>query len=345
MKTVSLDVHTEASQLYAVNEGGEVLLEMKLATDIERLREVIEGIPGPKRLVFEEGPLSGWLRDGLGEVVDKVIACDPSHNGVIARAENSNDEHDARWLNRLDRLESIREVFIAPEPYRTLRSLLAHDERLSSLLTGVRSRIKALCRRQGIRYRGAEILPPAGRPPVLRAISSKGLRWQMRSLYRLFDSLGRERLAVAREKKALTRGMPEVQRMQSAPGTGPITAETTVAMVVDPERFPSRSKLNAYAGYGLGQGFTDWKPVGKSKASRRGNRPLKRVLGLAAMATLRGENALERRYRIRQQMGWPHSKAIRDVARHLLWILCAIWRTGAPYDDTKAGMDLDKLRR
>jgi len=49
MKTVSLDVHTEASQLTGVSADGEVLLEMKAPTSAEELRRGVRAIAGPKR--------------------------------------------------------------------------------------------------------------------------------------------------------------------------------------------------------------------------------------------------------------------------------------------------------
>ena len=130
MKIVSLDVHSEASQLVAVSEEGEIFLEMKVATDMALLRQIIRGIPGRKRVVFEEGPLSGRLTDALRDVADDVVSCDPSQNALIALAENGNDERDARGLVLLARTNALRPVFVPPEPYRTLRSLLGHDRNL-----------------------------------------------------------------------------------------------------------------------------------------------------------------------------------------------------------------------
>jgi transposase len=335
VKVVSLDVHAEASQLCAVTEEGEVLLEMKVATDPAILRTIIGGIPGPKRVVFEEGPLSGRLMDALKDVADEVISCDPARNAMIARSENSNDERDARRLALLTRAGAIHPVWVPPEPYRTLRSLLVHDERMQSGITSVQNRIKALCRRTGTAYRGGNVYRSKNRPGVLEQIESPGLRWQMDSLYRQFDLLRRERAGARQTKKSVARKLPEVARFETAPGVGAITAQTLAAWVADPTRFHSRSALNSYAGLGLGQGFTNWAPIGKAKASKRGQRQLKRVLFLAANVAVRGDNALARRYQARTKAGWEHGKAIRDIARMLLWTLCALWRTGTNYDDSR----------
>ena len=55
MKIVSLDVHAESSQLTAVSEEGEIILELMIPTEPDELRRIVGGMPGPKRVVFEEG--------------------------------------------------------------------------------------------------------------------------------------------------------------------------------------------------------------------------------------------------------------------------------------------------
>ena len=335
MKIVSLDVHKDASQLFAVTEKGEVVLEMKVATEPETLRTIIGGIPGPKRVVFEEGPLSGMLTDALKNVADEVVACDPTKNALIARNENSNDKRDARDLAILARMRKLHPVFVPPEPYRTLRSLLVYDERVQRGITATKNRIKALCRRCGIRYRGAGVYRSANRDGVLAQITEPGLRWQMRSLYRQLDLLRRERVGAHRTKGKVGRKLPIVRLLDTAPGVGPMTAQTVAAWIVDPGRFKSRSATSSYAGLGLGQGWTNWKPVGRARASKRGQRQLKRMLFVAAKAAVRGNNALARRYDARIRAGWEHSKAIRDIARTLLWTLCGMWKNRKEYDDAQ----------
>ena len=335
MKIVSLDVHKDASQLYAVTEKGEVILEMKVPTEPQTLRTIIGGIPGPKRVVFEEGPLSGMLSDALTGVADEIVSCDPTLNALIARNENSNDKRDARSLATLARMEKLHPVFVPPEPYRTLRSLLVYDERVQRSITTTKNRIKALCRRCGIRYSGADVYRLANRDGVLAQITEPGLRWQMQSLCRQLDLLRRERIGAHRTKGKLSRKLPIVRLLDTAPGVGPMTAQTVAAWIVAPGRFKSRSAISSYAGLGLGQGWTNWKPVGRARASKRGQRQLKRMLFVAAAAALKGKNALARRYEARIRAGWEHSKAIRDIARTLLWTLCGMWKNRKEYDDER----------
>lgn len=109
MKIIALDVHTEWSQLAAISqETGEVLLEMKVRTEAEELRRVVSSIPGPKKVLFEEGPMSGLIRDALESVADEVISCDPTKNALVAKSELSTDELDARRRARRKRHYRLR---------------------------------------------------------------------------------------------------------------------------------------------------------------------------------------------------------------------------------------------
>jgi transposase len=335
VKTITLDVHSEWSQLAAADENGEIFLEMKVQTKVEALRQVVGGISGHKSVIFEEGPMSAFVRNALEGVADEIISCDSTRNALIACAEDSNDQRDARRLVTLSRAKAIHPVYIPEEPYCTLRSLLTHDRYLSQVITGVKNRIKALCRRQGFTPRGVGVFKPNTRQAALDKIPDATTRWQLESLFRQLDLLRKESTSIRRVAATHSKDITAVTRLQSIPGVGPIVARTLVAWIVDPRRFKSRNALSSYAGLGLGQGYTNWKPVGHARASKRGQRAVKRVLFIAANAALLGPNALYRRYNRRVDSGWEHRKAIRDVARTILFIARAIWINGKEYREDK----------
>ena len=333
MKTISLDVHSEWSQMAVVTEDGEISLEMKVQTQGEELRRVVGGVPGPKRVVFEEGPMSALIKDALEGVADEIISCDPGHNALIARAEDSNDERDTRRLALLSRMGALHPVYVPAEPYRTLRSLVHYDYCLVQSITNVKNRIKGLYRRNGVRCKGTSAYRAAARQEMLERLPNAGLRWQMESLYRQLDTLHTERVGNRRILANQARKIDVIKRLPSIPGISIRTAWVLVAWIVDPLRFKSRNTLSSYAGLGLGQGWTNWKPTGRARASKRGQRELKRMLFMAARAALQGDNALTRRYEARRAAGWDDRKAIRDVARTLLFIVRAVWITGKEYQD------------
>lgn len=334
MNIISLDVHKEVSQLAVFSEAtGEVFLEMKVPTTKDDLRKVIGGISSPKRVIFEEGPMSAMIQDALEGVADEIISCDPTRNALIARSEDSNDERDARRLITLDRAGAIKSVYVPPEPYRTLRSLLIHDRGLRKVITGAKNRIKALCRRNVIRCRGAKVYRSANRKEVLEKLPNSELRWQMKSLYRQLDMLRKERVGTQRMLGGRAGRIKEVECLESIPGIKGKLSKVIAAWICNPTRFKSRNALSSYAGLGLGQGFTNWKPVGRAHASKRGNRELKRALFLAAQAAIKSKSNLSRRYDARIAAGWEAAKAKRDIARKILFIASKILKTGREYND------------
>jgi transposase len=338
MKEVTLDLHSGESQLHAVGEDGTVLLSMQVPTTKEDLRRVVAGIPGPKRVIFEEGPLSGIVRDALRDVADEIVSADPTRNALVSRSENSSDERDAERLGILSRAGAIHPVYVPDEPHRTFRSTVHYDHGLAKAITVVKNQIKALCRRHLEPCKGHGVYRSAGRRRAARALPNAALRWQMESLGRRLDLLRTERVVSHRLLGRLGREMPAVKKLQTIPGVGPVVAPTIAAWIVDPARFHSRNQVNSYAGLGLGQGFTNWKPVGRAKASKRGQRHLKWALFIAAKAAVRGVNAISKRYQSRMAAGWPYDKAIRDAARTILYVACAIMRTGKEYDDGRVNV-------
>ena len=338
MRIVTLDVHAELCQLLAVTEHGEVIIELQVETRPEELRRVIGGIPGPKRVVFEEGPLSGMIYDALKDVADEVISCDPTRNALIAQSEVSDDELDTRRLSTLARVGAIHPVRIPGEPHRTLRSLTHHQYTLVKDITRAKNRLKALCRRHGIPCRGTGIYGSAGRAQALKIAPNAFVKWQLESMYRRLREVRLERARARQLVGKCAKKLPAIKRIKTAPGMGPTTAPTVVAWILDPTRFKSRGAISAYAGLGLRKDVSAWKDVSRARASKRGQRELKRALFLAARAALRGKNALRTRYDARIAAGWEDRKAIRDIARTILFAVCAIWRNGREYDDGKVNV-------
>jgi len=339
MITITLDVHKELCQMVAYSHStGEVFFETKVGTNAEELRKVIGAVKGKKRVVFEEGPMSGLIKDALKGIVDEVVSSDPTKNALIAQSEDSNDEKDARRLLTLMLAGEIRPVYVPSEPFRTLRSLLQHDGSLCKTLSGVKNRLKALCRRNGIKTRGTKPYRSSGRDQVIEKLPNAALRWQMECLYRELDMYRAERVAVHRVMSRHVGNSDVLKRLETIPGIKKNLSKILYAWIVDPDRFKSRSALVAYAGLGIGQGFTNWHPVGRAHASKRGNRELKRALLLAAQAAINGDNALSRRYKARLDAGWDVSKAKRDIAKEILFIASAMWKKGKAYDDARVSV-------
>jgi len=333
---ITLDVHSGRTQFSASRADGTILSEAIVATEPEALRRATRAIAGPKRVVFENGPLAAMVIDALQDEVEEIIACDPTRNALIARAEDSNDERDARRLAVLARANALTAVYVPSALYRSLRSLtrlqLSNARRRAQIMT----QVKAFCLRQSVTFPGRQVFAKRRRAEVLARFADPASRFQVESLLRLFDAVHIECVAVKAQLRRMTRSIPIVSKLMAVAGIGELTAYNLVAWVVHPSRFKNFKALAAYAGLSIGQNHSNWRPTQRARASKRGQRLLKRVLFLAARAALRGKNnAFARRYRARIDAGWEDRKAIRDVARTMLQVVYRIWITGEAYDDAR----------
>jgi transposase len=214
-----------------------------------------------------------------------------------------------------------------------LRSLVQHEWKLTQEMTRYKLRLKAFCRREGVAYKGRKIYQKQGHEAVRQQFPKSG-QFQFSSLFRMLDGARVERVLVRRELRRYSEGLSVIARLQSVPGIGPVIARTLVAWIADPGRFKSPNALSAYAGLGLKQDISNWRPVHRAHASKRGQRTLKGVLFLAARAAIRsGHNAFAARYKARRAAGWEDRKAIRDIARKILFCACRVWTSKQEYDD------------
>jgi len=76
------------------------------------LREVIESVPRPRRVTFEESSMAGWLYRNLVAFANEIVVCDPRRNAHIAKDGDKDDAIDAEKLNNLYRSGHLRVVLV-----------------------------------------------------------------------------------------------------------------------------------------------------------------------------------------------------------------------------------------
>jgi len=289
MKTISLDVHAELSQLSVVSEHGEVLLEMQVPTRAGDLRRIVSGVPGRKRVVMEHGPMSGLIHperpgvsgEALDDLADEIVSADPARNALIAKSEDSNDERDAQRLGVLDRAGALHKVYVPEEPYRTFRSLVKYDRVLqrstsaTMLRRGVRTlrwsrpsghesalpQVRGRMSRQGDLPRAdaegfhqadSERLAPVAdaKPrPPTRCVQDRARK-----------GLADDREALAEDSRGREARDYSRHRKRCGPDARGVDRRAAPGLRVDPTRFKSRSAVGSYGGLGISQGITNCLP-------------------------------------------------------------------------------------
>jgi transposase len=122
--------------------------------------------------------------------------------------------------------------------------------------------------------------------------------WASRRRKDLLELLDRmnptiEALTAAVEREA--KKWPEVQRLMTHPGVGPLTALAFVLIIGTPERFPCGKQIGSYVGLIPSEDSSAGKQR-LGRISKQGSSLLRFLLGEAAQAAARGDADWRRRY-------------------------------------------------
>jgi transposase len=169
----------------------------------------------------------------------------------------------------------------------------------------------------------------------LTCAEASSLRRETASLLKGFAALlGKIDRQLATLQQAMPGRARESERLQSIPGVGPLTA-CWLANLMDRVKFRNSDALVAFAGM-------DPRPCdsgqkrGKRRLSKRGPAEGRRLLFNAAMAAARSAVWKDSNTRCRQQ-GWASTEAILILARKILRIALAMYKTQTNFDPAFIG--------
>jgi len=100
---IAMDTHCRTTDVCIKTGGGKLIRREHTQTTIPHLRAIIESVPKPRRVTFEESGIAGWLYRSLKPFADEIIVCDPRRNAYIAKDGDKDDAIDAQKLNDLYR--------------------------------------------------------------------------------------------------------------------------------------------------------------------------------------------------------------------------------------------------
>src|SRR5882762_5088011 len=102
--TIGVDLGDRWSYYCVLDEAGEVLLEQKLATTPEGMKQTFEKMPR-SLMALETGTHSPWVSRLLKELGHEVLVAHAQKVELISKSTRKDDRHDARTLARLARID------------------------------------------------------------------------------------------------------------------------------------------------------------------------------------------------------------------------------------------------
>jgi transposase len=226
------------------------------------------------------------------------------------------------------REDTFPKIWVPSPKNRDLRQLLWHRHRLVQMRTRIMNQLQAIAMNEGKRKK-TKLWSVQGRAELEKLALAPWTSRRRQELLELLDRIDPviEELTKAAEQEARKR--PEVVRLMTHPGVGPLTALAYVLIIGTPERFHCGKQIGTYVGMIPSENSS----AGKQRLghiSKQGNSLLRFLLVEAAQAAARVNQEWRRRY-IRLAVRRHKSIAKVALGRKLAVRLYWMWRNGCEY--------------
>jgi transposase len=332
MNFVGIDLHKKSITVCVVNQARKELACKTLAcTDPERIQAFFAAW-GPFTAVMEATASYEWLWQLLEPLAQRLVLAHPKKLRVIAESTRKSDRLDARVLAQFLALDMIPAAYRPTPRQRQHRVLVRQRYHLRRRTTSVKNKIRHLLSNYN-----------ADRPDLF---GGEGMAWLKQVALSAADRFVLEQLlaellhheqqmtAVDKELRAFAKRAPAAEKetraaLRSIPAVGPVTIDVMLSEIGTVERFRSLGRVSAYAGLAPGQRES----AGRSKQlgiSKEGSRLLRWALVEAAWRLKRRSRHWAAVFeRLQRRCG--RKKAIVAIARRLLGVMVAVWRSGQRY--------------
>jgi transposase len=280
------------------------------------------------RVGMEATGHSRWFERLMAELGFELWIGDPAEIKAARVRKQKTDRQDAQLILRLLLEDRFPDVWVPNPENRDLRQLVWHRHRLVQTRTRIMNQLQAIAMSEGVRLKKA-LWNKSGRTKLESLQLAPWAARRRQELLELFDQLTPkiEQLSMAIEQEALKR--PEVTRLMTHPGVGPLTALAFVLIIGTPTRFHCGKQIGSY----LGLIPCEDSSAGRQRLghiSKQGNSLLRFLLVEAAQIAARYDADWKRRY---LHLAMRREKRIAKVAmaRRLGVRLFWMWRKGWDY--------------
>jgi transposase len=333
--TIGVDLGDRWSFYCVLDEAGKIILEQKVPTTPEEMKQTFARIPW-SLIAVETGTHSPWVSRLLTELGHEVLVAHAQKVQLITKSNRKDDRHDARTLARLARIDP---ELLGPVRHRSAQAQI-HLTVIRARAELVSTRTALINAARGMVKSYGQRLPKCGSYQVSRELTeglSTELREVLEPLFREIESLN-ERIQEydQRMEKIAKEVYPEVSLLQQVKGVGTQIALTYVLTIEDPYRFAKSREVGCFLGLKPGR-RNSGESEPQKKISKEGDRYLRTMMVQGAHYILGpfGEDCDLRRWGLKlSERGGKNAKkrAVVAVARKLAVLLHRLWVSGEVYE-------------
>ena len=330
MEHIAIDLGSRESQVCVRDPQGAILLERKVPT--AKLGAYLAKRPH-SRVILETCAEAFFVADAasaLGHQVRVVPATLVRQLGVGERGVK-NDQRDARKLSEVSTRIDLPSVHVPSELSRERKRLCNSRSALLQsrvqLINFVRGQLRAHA--LVVHKRNPSTFPRTVRELLLER--SEGIAAHIERVLAAIESINEQLKDADRELLELAEQDPLCERLMQVPGVGPVIALRFVAVVDQPERFASAHHLMSYVGLTPGESSSSLRSH-RTGITKAGASDLRHALVQGCWSMLRtkpGEPMVQWALSLAARRN--RQVAVVALARKLLGILWAMWRSGQSY--------------
>jgi transposase len=346
---VGLDAHSKNCVYVIQDENGKQVGEGSVPTTLEglqRMRARYE-LPDGTRIALESGTMAFYVARQLKQFSLDPVVID-AHE-VRAKALRPNQKSDRR--DALELCEGLRRgtyrsvVHVPPESIERLRETLGRRRHFVRVKTMQVNAVKRLLRTAGLQTFSRSLQADTGWGKLLRAVAIDPSLHAFCAAHRAVWRCAHEQIAALEGslKEQQRPFQPDVDRLQTVPGVGPIVALTALAVFSDVRRFPTAKHAASYAGL-VASTFDSGEHVQHGHITRRGSRELRSMLCEAAHHAWRRTSPLYP-YFSSLCVRRGYKMAVIAVAHRLCRIMYSMLRHGTDFDLTRLGIEQGRFER
>jgi len=329
MLIIGCDYHPSFQQIACVNtETGECSSRRLKHGDGEAERYYRNLGSQPVRVGVEATGGMRWFERLLAEMKFELWVGDPARIRAAAAHKAKNDVRDAELILQLLLEERFPQIWMPSPEVRDNRQLVLHRHRLVQMRTRVKNQVQAMAINEGVQ-RKHRLWSQAGQTELRNLPLSKWGQVRRKDLLELLEEFKGKIDPLDKNLEQEAEQRPEVRRLMTHPGIGPVVGMAYVLTLGDPHRFKRSKQVAAYLGLVPSENSTG----GRQKLghiTKQGNPVLRGLLVEAAHVAARQEPEWKRQY---MRLGLKKNRSIAAVAlaRRLAIRLWWMWKSGLDY--------------
>jgi transposase len=332
MLIIGVDYHPSFQQIAFMDQGTGECDERRLSHsdgEAEKFYRDLKHRGVSVRVGMEATGYARWFERLLAELGIELWIGDAAEIQTKRVRKQKTDRQDAQLLLKLLLEDRFPRVWVPSPENRDLRQLLWH--RLVQMRTRIMNQLQALAMNEGKKWK-KRLWSEPGRAQLEKLRLAPWASRRRQDLSELLDrmNLTIQELTAAVEEEAKRR--PEVLRLMTHPGVGPLTALAFVLIIGTPARFHCGKQIGSYVGLIPCEDSS----AGRQRLghiSKQGNALLRFLLVEAAQAAVRFDSDWRRRY-LHLAMRREHRIAKVAMARKLAVRLYWMWRNGWEYSQS-----------